>query len=231
MNNHIITIDKFNHEIIDHDIIVKDKTFFNIYNNSIDEPFHKFWFLIENAKLTNIYNENTVLRFALNNKSEKNKKLLDYLNELFEYLKKLFINIYPEIIIETPWKENENYPYLIYFNTNNNTICLDTKQNNKDIKDINKDQIYSILFELSYIQIAKIIINNKINHVLKFKFSLIMIQEKIFDIKSCFLENLNQLNNPKYSNNQNSSRLLNQQMPNMSNVFEELNNVDKKILN
>lgn len=201
MNNHITQIDKFNSETIDHDIIVSNKTYFNIYNNSLDEPFHKFWFFIENAKLTNIYNENSVFRFALNNKSDKNKKLIEYLKNLLEYIKNLFIGTYPEIVVDTPWKEYDNYPCMINFIANDNTICLDSKENTKNISEISKDQTYSVLFELTYIQVAKIIIGEKTNHSLKFKFNLIMVQEKLFDKKVSLLENINQINNFKPKNN------------------------------
>lgn len=201
MNNHIAQIDKFNSDTIDHDIIVPNKTYFNIYNNSLDEPFHKFWFFIENAKLINIYDEHTVFRFALNNKSDKNKKLIEYLKNLFNHIKKLFLKIYPEIVVNIPWKEYENYPYLINFGASNNTICIDPSQNSKNIKEINKDQTYSILFELTYIQVSTIISEGKTNYSLKFKFNLIMIQEKLLDMKTSLLENINQINNPKPQTN------------------------------
>jgi hypothetical protein len=197
MNNRITYIDKFDSGIVDHDIIVPNKYYFNVYNNSLDEPFHKFWFFIENAKLTNIYNENSIFRFALNNKSEKNKILIDYLKKLFSHIKSLFEKMYPEIEVEIPWKENVNYPYLINFFANNSTICLDSEKNTKNIVEINKEQICSILFELTYIQIIKIVSGDNISHSLKFKFSLIMIQEKTFDIRACLLDNINQINNPK----------------------------------
>jgi hypothetical protein len=240
MNNHITQIDKFSPDIIDHDIVVPNKTYFNIYNNSLDEPFHKFWFFIENAKLINIYNENSVFRFALNTKSDKNKKLIEYLKNLFEYVKKLFICTYPDIIIENPWKEYDNYPCLINFIANSNTICLDSKENSKNITEINKDQTYSIFFELTYIQVAKLVVGDKPNYSLKFKFNLIMIQEKLFDKKFALLENINQMNNPKtkylsipstHSNN-NSNNNLYDVPPTalMSNVLGELTQGANKLL-
>ena len=197
MKTHITLTDTFKSDIVDHDIIVPTKSYFNIYNNSLDEPFHKFWFYIENAKLMNIYNENSIFRFALNNKNEKNKKLIDYLKKLFEYIRSLFVRTYPDITFDIPWKEYDNYPYLMNFFANNNTICMDSNQSNKNFTEITKDQNCSILFELTYIQIMKIIIDNKTSYSLKFKFTLIMVQEKAIDIKNILLENINQLNNPK----------------------------------
>jgi hypothetical protein len=197
MNSHISITDTFKSEIVDHDIIVSNKSYFNIYNNSLDEPFHKFWFYIENAKLINLYNENSIFRFALNNKNEKNKKMIEYLKKLFEYLQTLFQRSYPNISVDIPWKEYENYPYLMNFFINNNTFYLDSKQNSKDIKEITKDQNCSVLFELTYIQVMKIITDDKTSYSLKFKFSLIMVQEKTVDIKTSLLENINQLNNQK----------------------------------
>ena len=228
MNNHIAQTDKFNSETIDHDIIVPNKTYFNVYNNSLDEPFHKFWFFIENAKLTNIYSENCIFRFALNTKSDKNKKLIEYLKNLFEYIKNLFIKTYPEIVVDFPWKESNNYPCSINFVANNNTLYLDSLQNSKNMTEINKDQVYSILFELTYIQVVKIICGDKTNYSLKFKFNLIMIQEKAFDKKSCLLENINQMNNPKPKNIYDSSHPNSNTL--MTNVLGELTRTDNKPL-
>ena len=81
--NKITNVEKFNANIIDHDPIVETKKFFNIYNNSIDEPFHKFWFHIENAKFINAYNDPvTTIRFAFNNKNDQIKKQITYWSEL-----------------------------------------------------------------------------------------------------------------------------------------------------
>lgn len=197
MNNYITATDNFNSEIIDNDIIVTNKTYFNIYNNSIEEPFHKFWFHVDNAKLTNIYKEHNIYRFAINNKNEKNKKLLDYLKKLFEYIKTLFNKIYKNISVEIPWKEYENYPYLMNFFSNESTIYVNPKDENKNLNEIQKDQSYSILFELTYIQLIKIISGQDVNYSIKFKFNLILIQEKELDKKAILLNNINQINSPK----------------------------------
>ena len=227
MNTHITLIDTFKPDIVDHDIIVPNKTYFNIYNNSLDEPFHKFWFYIENAKLMNIYGENSIFRFALNNKNEKNKKLIDYLKKLFEYIQSLFIKTYPDITFEIPWKEYENYPYLMNFFVNTNTICMDSKQNNKNHLEIVKEQSCSILFELTYIQLMKIISEDNTNYSLKFKFSLIMVQEKIVDIKSSLLENINQINNPSPKPHYVSNHNQNHNHNPMVNVLMELSQSEK----
>jgi len=197
MNNYITVTDNFNSEIIDNDIIVPNKTYFNIYNNSIEEPFHKFWFYVDNAKLTNIYKEHNVYRFAINNKNEKNKKLLDYLKKLFEYIKTLFNKIYTNISVEIPWKEYENYPYLMNYFSNESTIYVDSKNENTNLNEIQKDQSYSILFELTYIQLIKIISGEDVNYSIKFKFNLILIQKKELDIKAILLNNINEINAPK----------------------------------
>lgn len=223
MNTHITITDTFKPSIVDHDIIVQNKTYFNIYNNSLDEPFHKFWFYIENAKLMNIYNENNIFRYALNNKNEKIKKIIDYLKKLFEYIQSLFIKTYPDITFEIPWKEYENYPYLMNFFVNTNTICMDSTQNSKKHSEIIKEQICSILFELTYIQLIKNISEEKTNYSLKFKFSLIMVQEKIVDIKTSLLENINQLNNSKPK----SGFIPTQNYNPMTNVLAELTQNDK----
>jgi len=128
------------------------------------------------------------------------------------------------INIEIPWKEYDNYPFLMNFFSNNNTICIDSKQNTKNIIEINKDNSCSILFELNYIQIIKIISGDNINHSLKFKFSLLLIQEKFIDIKTCLLENINQFNNniskPKFN------------IPMVNNITQEIPlTLEKKIIN
>jgi hypothetical protein len=195
-NSHITLTEIFKPEIVDYDSIVPNKMFFNVYNNSLDEPFHKFWFYIENAKLINNFDDN-ILRFALNHKNEKIKKIITYLKNLFDYIQSLFKKMYEDITIEIPWKEYDNYPYLMNFSIHKNTICMDTKQENKNITEITKEQNCSILFELTYIQIIKIMVNNKPNYSLKFKFNLIMVQEKTVDIRTSLLENINQITNPK----------------------------------
>ena len=204
MNSHIAVTDNFNSIHIDHDIIVPDKVYFNIYNNSLDEPFHKFWFYVENAKFINSYSDNNVFRFAFNNKNEKIKKVFTYIKNIFEHMKSLFQKIYPDIVIDMPWKEYENYPYFLNFFLSENCLVLDKENNNKKITELNKEQNCSILFELTYIQLVKTKLDNFTNYSLKFKFSLIMIQEKNIDIKNSLLESINNLNNKNNINNQNN---------------------------
>ena len=123
LTNQITKLDNFDPNILDHDPIIESKKYFNIYNNSIDEPLHKFWFLAENAKFINIYNStnqttNTIIRFALNNKNEKTKKLITYWKELGKHLEKTFDKTFSNIIIEYPWKDIENYPCMMNFAIN-----------------------------------------------------------------------------------------------------------------
>jgi hypothetical protein len=227
MNNYITITDSFNTDIIDNDPIISSKIFFNIYNNSIEEPFHKFWFNIENAKLINIYTENNIYRFAINNKIEKNKKVMDYLKNTFDYIQKLFIKVFPDITIEYPWKENENYPYLINFFSTNNTIFIDSKENDKNIANITKDNNYSIFFELTYIQVVKITLNNQTNNSLRVKLSLIMIQEKDFNIKNILLyKNVKSISQTPSLNCLNSLNSLNS-----FNSLKDTNHIQNKVEN
>ena len=191
----ITNTDVFKPEIVDHDIIVPKKNYFNVYNNTIDEPFHKFYFYIGDAKLTNIYNEN-IYKFGLNNKNEKNKKLLEYMENLFSYIKSLFVNLYPEIIIELPWKEYDNYPNLINLFANDATIYIDANSKERPIDSINKEQTYSLLIELNYVQLITIESNNHLSHMLKFKLNLIVVQEKIIDHKTNLILSMSKFNSP-----------------------------------
>ena len=122
---------------------------------------------------------------------------MDYLKNLFEYIKTLFNKIYTNISVEIPWKEYENYPYLMNFFSNETTIYVNPKDENKNLNEIQKDQSYSILFELTYIQLIKIISGEDLSYSIKFKFNLILIQEKELDKKAILLNNINQINSPK----------------------------------
>jgi len=249
-------IDNFNENIIDHDTIVENKKYFNIYNNSIDEPLHKFWFLIENTKFINIYdqtntnsnlsnNTNQTIRFALNSKNEKTKKLLNYIQNLANHIQKLFDKTFKEIIIDYPWKNMENYPCMMNFTINENTIYTNESNKPKQFNEFNKDAIYSLLFDISYIQISSLIIDNITQYSLKFKLSLIMIQEKTIDLKLFSLNqtditntNTNSNTNTNTNTNTNilgiSSRppqnLINDSYTNMSNIpnIPNISNIQNK---
>jgi hypothetical protein len=206
LTNHITKLDKFDPKILDHDTIIETKKYFNIYNNSIDEPLHKFWFLAENAKFINIYNSsntnnqpNQIIRFALNNKNDKTKKLITYWKELGKHLEKIFYKTFDKIIVDYPWKDIENYPYMMNFSVNTNTIYTNVNDLNKpkEISDLNKESIYSLLFDITYIQISKVSIDNIDQYYLKFKLSLLMIQETNINLKLFSLVNLEQNNYTK----------------------------------
>lgn len=182
--NHITNINNFNISDIDYDHIVINKTYFNIYNNRVDEPLHKFWFLVDNVRFINSYFNNGIMRFALNNKNEKNIKIINYIKKLLNHLQSLFSKIYQNITIDFPWKEYENYPYLLNVSLSKDSIFIDANKNKKDFATIDKDISYLFLFEISYIQIKKIINDHNISYSLKIKLSLLMLEEKIFDLKN-----------------------------------------------
>jgi hypothetical protein len=136
-----------------------------------------------------MYNDYKILRFGLNNKNIKINKLITYLTQFTEHIKTIFKNKYENIQIEYPWKEYTNYPYMINFNITNNLIFTDTDKNDIELSSINVNLSYSLLFELSYIQIVKI--NDE--YILKLKLSIIMIQlEPQMNLKNFLLsENKN----------------------------------------
>lgn len=192
----ITNVDIFKPEMVDHDIIVLKKNYFNIYNNTIDEPFHKFYFYINDAKLTNIYNEN-IYRFGINSKNEKNKKLFEFMTNLFNHVKKLFVNLYPEIEIELPWKEYENYPHLINLFSSESSLYINAKGEELLMTNINKEQTYSLMIELHYIQLISVESNRKTSYMLKFKLNLVVVQEKILDYKSNLISSMNKITSYK----------------------------------
>jgi hypothetical protein len=168
-------------KIIDHEKFNIEKDTYNIYNNNIDEPLHKFWFIIESSKFHNSYYEYNILKFVINDKNNQIKKILDYIKEITETIKEKYIiflkknNIlYDEINIELPFKQYEDYPCIINFY--NKEVSIYNENNGKDeIINLRSGNKYILLFEINYFRITKID-DSKIN--IKFYFNILKIQNQ-----------------------------------------------------
>ena len=69
VDNNLTNYDiKFIKEQVDFEQITKSKLYYNIYNNKISEPLHKFWFSVSGIKYCNNYNNYKTIRFLMNNK-------------------------------------------------------------------------------------------------------------------------------------------------------------------
>jgi len=203
---------KFIKEQLDYENISKSKFSYKIYNNKISEPLHKFWFSIPNVKYYNNYSEYLTIRFLMNNKNEKTSLLITYIKDLCNYLLQIFEKEFPNIDINYPWKESEQFPYIFSMFTNNNTLILDSNSNIIDYTKLLYSDTCSIIFEISNIKIIVNDINeNQLQtYSLKINLSIILIKlnEKIDLKKYNFLNdevitdipNSNNINlNPKSS--------------------------------
>jgi hypothetical protein len=182
---HLTNVNSFDNKNIDIENITIEKTIYSIYNNSISEPFHNFWFLVDNCKFFKSYinkNNSYSLVFVLNNKYEKHKKVLIYIKQLLEHIKLSCEKKYEIINYNLPWTENENYPISIYFQYNTDSLFINYENNNMDINtlELNNNNNFTLLFEIKYF----IINNNKIKLILVAK--LIRL-EKQFDLKKSLI--------------------------------------------
>ena len=184
---HLSNINIFNSKNVDIDIekINLDKTIYNIYNNSINEPFHNFWFLVDNCKFLKSYdnkNNSYSLVFALNNKYEKHNKILLYIKQLLNYIKNTCLEKYKDIDYILPWIENDNFPVSICYQYDSESLFVNYETSNMDINTLtfNNNNNYTILFEIKYFTIK----NNKIKLILFIK--LIQL-EKQFDLKNSLI--------------------------------------------
>lgn len=203
MNKLITKINSFNNNSIDFEPINNSKNIYNIYNNTVDVPFHKFWFYLDNTKYINMYYDFSTLRFGINAKNNTVKQTIDYIKNIANHMADVFKqkNIYDNINIDLPIKETENYPIIIslknklssFFNPDNNSL---------EIFNISNQNLYSIIFEISFIKVVKNNIQdfkfnqNKDNVLpnvtLKFYFNVIKIQQE--NIINLHNENIIKLN-------------------------------------
>lgn len=186
MNNILTNYDnKFVNEQIDHEKISKSKLFYKIYNNKISEPLHKFWFSIPNIKYANNYSEYKTIRFFVNNKNENISNLINFIKDMGNYLVKLFSDEFPNITIDYPWKESEQFPFAFSFFTNNTTLFLDSDGNNLKFNCLSNTNTYSIIFEISNLRVLPIVLGDTESYSLKINLALILIKtDKPRDLKN-----------------------------------------------
>ena len=182
---HLTNTDIFDGKNIDIDKICIEKSIYNIYNNLINEPFHNFWFLVDNCKFLKHYNNKNnshSLVFVLNNKYEKHKKILLYIKNLLNYIKTICLEKYKDIDYILPWIENENFPISICIQHDLDSLFINYENNDMDINTLsfNNNNNYTILFEIRYFTIK----NNKIKLIL---FSKLIQLEKQFDLKKSLI--------------------------------------------
>ncbi len=192
LENFITKTDKFDSLQVDHELINCSKSYFSIYNNKVPKPFHNFWFMLKNTKFKNEYNDYCILRFGLNHKETEVIRFISFFKELSMYLKNIFSKTFEDISIDLPWKEYENYPYMLSIFSNENTVFLGQNKCEIEKNNIIHNKTYSILFEIKNIKIIKINLDEKISNQLKFNLSALMIQEEPdIDLKSYLLNSIN----------------------------------------
>lgn len=217
---------KFVKEQVDFEQIIKSKLSYKIYNNKISEPLHKFWFSVSNIKFCNNYNNYKSIRFLMNNKNHKIINLINYFKDIGDYLIKIFEPTFPNISIDYPWKESEQFPYIFNFFTNNNTLFTDSNSNIVDFSKLSSLETYSIIFEISNVKILPIILDNIESFSLKINLSLILIKldEKkdirnyIFTNKNISDSNLNYQNINSQSESKSRLLALNNSLPFLTDI-------------
>jgi hypothetical protein len=230
--NLITNTDIFDSNNIDHDLVKEDTKFINLYNNTMNKPFQKFWFIINDASFIHDYDNFKTICFAFNSKSNKNKKLVLYVKNIEDFVDKLCKDKIKNYMIQPPWKSSFNYPYIVNFK---NIIKKFHDQNGDEIKmkELNKNKTYNILFELKCY-----VLNDE--NIIKTKLELIKIQENksnnTIDLsqteKIIYNHHINhEINNittplPKHNSNTNNNTNTNvKPIPQLSFNIKELLNV------
>jgi hypothetical protein len=96
---------------------------------------------------------------------------------LGNYLVILFEKKFPNISIDFPWKEIEQYPLVFSFFTNQSTIMLDSNSNDINFNDLSNLDTYSVIFEISSIKILSIILDDNTNsYTIKINLSLLLLK-------------------------------------------------------
>ena len=172
---------KFHKEQLDFEQITKSKLYYKIYNNKISEPLQKFWFSVQNIKYSNNYKNYKMIQFLANGKNQKINNLINFIKDIGVYLVELFEPTFPNISIDYPWKESEQFPWIFNFFTNSDTIVLDSNSNIITFDNLTGDNTFSIIFDISNIKILSMLVDDVEFFSLKINLSLILIKvdEKI----------------------------------------------------
>ena len=192
IENYIVDTDNsFNDSIIDHEKFMINKEIYDIYNNKIDEPLHKFWFIFDSSKFLNNYYEYNILTFVINDKNIKINKTINYIKKITENIKEKYINYlninnieFKNIEIELPIKQYDNYPSIIKLYNKKKSIHNENNEK-EDIVNIGSGKKYLLLFEINYFKIIK----SDQNYIIKFFFNILKIQtQKLFNIDDYSLD-------------------------------------------
>lgn len=192
IENYIVdTENSFNDSIIDHEKFIINKDIYDIYNNKIDEPLHKFWFIFDSSKFLNNYYEYNILTFVINDKNIKINKTIDYIKKITENIKEKYINYlninnieFKNIDIELPIKQYDNYPSIIKLYNKKKSIHNENNEK-EDIVNLGSGKKYLLLFEINYFKIIK----SDQNFIIKFFFNILKIQtQKLFNIDDYSLD-------------------------------------------
>ena len=192
----------FNPLLMETDTITQGSENFNLYNVTKEQPYHKFWFMVDNLKFINLYcrKDYNLIRFAINNKTEKNMKFIKYLTDILECLKNKLKNQIPDIGINYPWKENE-YPYTILFLSNITTIMSDSNNILLTNCELDPDSNYSMIFEISSMSIERNVINNVLKYNLKYNLFIKILKKDSPINFLLFNKNMfNEISNNNYNN-------------------------------
>ena len=178
---HLTNINTFDIKNIDIEKITTDKTIYNIYNNSINEPLHNFWFLVDNCKYLKTYenkNNSYSLVFVFNNKYEKHNKMLSYIKKIIEHIKTICNEKHDNIDYVLPWIDNDNFPVSMIFQYHQDSLYINHDNDDLDINtlEINNSNNFTVLFEIKYFTIH----NNNIKLI--FVAKLIQLEKK-FDLR------------------------------------------------
>jgi hypothetical protein len=187
IENYIINTENsnFNDSILDHEKFMNNKEIYDIYNNGVDEPLHKFWFVLDTTKFLNSYYEYKILTFVINDKNNKIKKTIDYIQKIAETIKQKYILylitndiIYDNVDVEIPIKQYDNYPSIIKLYNKKKSI-YDENNKKEEITNLSSGNKYLVLFEINYFKIIK---SDK-NFTIKFFFNILKVQtQKLFNI-------------------------------------------------
>lgn len=224
---------KFNKEQLDFEQISKSKLFYKIYNNKISEPLHKFWFSVGNIKYCNNYKNYKTIRFLMNDKDKKISNLINFIKDIGDNLKKILNSTFPNITVDFPWKESEQFPCIFSFFTNSNTIFLDSKSNNIEYDKLSTTETFSIIFEISNVKIMPINLNDIESFSLKINLSLILIkQDEKKNIRNYNFSNLSNNDNQSYNKLSNINPNLNpNQLPFLNEIDLGFKNCTSKGIN
>ena len=194
IENYIVDTENslFIDSIIDHEKFINNKEIYDVYNNKIDEPLHKFWFVFDTTKFINSYYEYNILTFVINDKNNKIKKTIDYIQKIAETIKQKYIIylttndiIFDNVYIDVPIKQYDNYPSIIKLYNKKKSIYNENNQK-EDITKLSSGVKYLVLFEINYFKIIKSDKNFTIKFFLiflKFKLKNYLISMIILSIK------------------------------------------------